>query len=1793
MEKTSVVFNPLDPYIAQDYTLQDVNLLNEFSLNRDFGAEQDTVEYQVYSSTNQLLAINYNFKNYSVQSTTNNSNLYDTLYLDPTQDVKDAGFDIGKYNTVYYFYRPIFLSNSSTRFYVKEISSDRTEIKISTNDLSYNAVSTSYLNYLTSKNSKSFYSDFLLNFGNNNTVIGVNSLLDTATTNEPSIFIKLYEPLPANINLKDTLWVVEQVSDPYSFNVNIEFEAEVTEEVEYLRGPNTNIELNSQTNIPSIYFNLNQVLDTTLTSSYQQVKSILEEKSVDINIDHTDYTNFVHFSSANERLINFKYKLTQIQNYQSDLNQLKSLDALTDQTAISASKATIQENIDTLIEQFDNYEYYLYFESGSKAWPKSNSLPPYDNFSVAATASLDWYGSSDEDSPYYGGQILSASLYDDNNRNYIWNTLPAYVKDDPQNLNLELLVAMLGQHFDYIWTYTKAIGDLKYADNRVDHGISKDLVADALRSLGIKLYNSNRTNDNLFSAFTGVSPSGSLVPDTGSYRIETYVSASTEPILYDDVNKEIYKRIYHNLPYLLKTRGSYRGLRALLNCFGIADDILRIQEYGGNQKNVRNVTQYHEVANSILDTRGTSSVEVPWLPTLMPIIPDNWEDIDQDWNNIEGWWNGVLAEDQVPDTIEFRFKTKGIPSASNFTQSLFQVNGILNSPQFGIQLLYPTESNEAQPGTTYDTYGELRFLLSGSQGYASTSPIYLPFFSGSFWDLKLDRSPSGQNLNESGSIDTTYELIVKSGNYDGNNNYIDFQASSSLAISGSASSSYNRSWNQYTFTSSNSQLYGYLGGGVDYYSEIAPDGVVFDGYFQEFRYWITNLSQSTFDQHVLNPTSYVDNDITSSYYNLIYRLPLGNYDFISGSDGDNKVYTVHPMSTGSYAPTASFLGTGSTTINYGVITNFTTSSFVTYSNVDLVQGPDIGAFTLNESKIQSVTYPLASGSTLSPYVSIQEQLINGYTADLDIVEISVSPQNSIDTDIINQLGFFDIDDYIGDPQLASSGSYPKLNELRDFYFKKYYKKTNYTDIVKLLSYFDSSLFKMLKDFVPAKTLLHTGLVVKPHILERNKTEKFEPAFTYVDYSGSIDVVSVEGSTPMGVPLNTTYTGEILIPSSSADTITASGVIYNFTDNREPFTGEYSGSELIVYSQPLTNVVTEINTLNSLGKDTDNDFSISVSYSAVPLNPTLNNILEARKSVQYMDIDYSSNVITPVNIGFITSRSFGEISEADTAFLDAPIQDSNYTLLRNINPRYLGSKTTSKLYNTYTLGDSSYGQTAAIDLNSLKFAYFSEIVETGSFFPGRSNVYLKYLIDGRSNVTELTRKNETIFEVQNIFNSKKQANISLDNNQLYSDQKYLDGLKGVYAGGYRYLPCLQNPTGSSTLIYKFTTGSISTTTKQDLKVLPGSLGGKFVNISNFTLGTIQIQSGSNNVSVGGYPAITLTRNAPIGQSTIWWDNDLVVNVEGQIELELNIPKNISASIDSITWNPFDGSTPILTSSVDLGEFALLKATYHVTNSVTLPKNTQTTEALLDDSPSAMGGRFETNFPTPDIISASINVDQEAARYSEPEYTYYYPSDPIVALTSSVVDGGDASNGNAFFLRNTTSSFNIVTASVSMSYWYENFIQTSSVYESGSDSFGVIDEEFVIKKGDLFRFVDVNAGEPGTGSGVFPVEFERQVKKVNTVFRDEVTNTRRLTIEFDKDIPARACEDYGSGTPEDARQIKRFIILRKTEDETNIVLNFEKQPGQTSTGIVLPADIPKSLQDKAGNIVKELKSQNLIS
>ena len=47
-------------------------------------------------------------------------------------------------------------------------------------------------------------------------------------------------------------------------------------------------------------------------------------------------------------------------------------------TAYSSSVASLEGSIDTIIKNFDGYEYFLYFNSGSStSYPKSNTEPPF------------------------------------------------------------------------------------------------------------------------------------------------------------------------------------------------------------------------------------------------------------------------------------------------------------------------------------------------------------------------------------------------------------------------------------------------------------------------------------------------------------------------------------------------------------------------------------------------------------------------------------------------------------------------------------------------------------------------------------------------------------------------------------------------------------------------------------------------------------------------------------------------------------------------------------------------------------------------------------------------------------------------------------------------------------------------------------------------------------------------------------------------------------------------------------------------------------------------------------------------------------------------------------------------------------------------------------------------------------------------------------------------------------------------------------------------------------------------
>jgi len=530
---------------------QDTELITSYDINSVFLPEKHNIELHVYSLDGELLQSNQDYKNqsYLQGSETSGEAGASRLTLKPQEDAVALGYTYGGVRLSYNFLDNLFSDlKSNIGFFIEEISPDRTEVRLLTTKLADEQVVSLVAEIQTKLNSTSYLSDFRLNFKSNKLFVGVN-ISTQNYNNSTSIIVKLYEPLPREFKPKDVLTLQEVVSDTVTFEIESTI---INDEIKvpYLKGPNFNLDLTEENSVPSQYLNYEELFSFPTTNTYRELRSIFEEKGIDVSIDYTDYLEFIQFSSAEERLLNFKYKLDLIEIYQieSDKVNLPSSGSL---ESISGSKDYYETLINTILENFDHYDRHLYYESGSTSWPKVGSLKPYTNATGSITGS--WFTS----------QQQLATEFDKTNPNQLINTVPTYLREDPNNAPYETFINMLGQHFDNLWIYSKAVTDKYDADNRLDKGISKDLIQDALKNFGLKLYTSNRSTEDLFKMFTGE------FYQTGSEAVNTFVTASSNPTSEENYRKEVYKRIYHNLPLLLKSKGTERGVRALINSFGI------------------------------------------------------------------------------------------------------------------------------------------------------------------------------------------------------------------------------------------------------------------------------------------------------------------------------------------------------------------------------------------------------------------------------------------------------------------------------------------------------------------------------------------------------------------------------------------------------------------------------------------------------------------------------------------------------------------------------------------------------------------------------------------------------------------------------------------------------------------------------------------------------------------------------------------------------------------------------------------------------------------------------------------------------------------------------------------------------------------------------------------------------------------------------------------------------------------------------------------------------------------------
>ena len=896
-----------------------------------------------------------------------------------------------------------------------------------------------------------------------------------------SIVYKLYKPLPDTFRRFDEFTIVKEMMPPLTETVKIVdfIDTEVGDVV--LRSPNLEV-ADYVENKPTRYETETDILtdDSTISEKLRNEFISQSFQSVEINTDYGQFKNFTNFSSVEKRIRNFKYKLELIESYTESSASLVGISGSLDDLKSWKMKTTEIKN------NFDPFEKYMYYESSSyssgslgifysNAWPKTGGSgtvrSPYVLAHTTSSTATTWVTD----------QTVSGSDFDYHNVNKLSNHIPNHISDDDANLDYVIFTDMVAQHFDSIWLYANSITDTFDRRDKLDEGVSKELLYTLAKSLGWEMSNAHDLVSLPRYAY-GVEVTGSAFSD---------YSATADR----DISREIWSRIINNMPFFLKNKGTVKALKGLINIYGIPSTILRVKEYGGPNLPDDASPQF-EITRKFtkaLDFRSGQYIRTTWTD-------DNFTS-------------------RKPDTVEFRFR-----AATGSNQILVHKETTGTDLDWIIRL---KDNNSA------DDYGRVSFMLSSSAVGTSTgqykelSSSAMPIYDGDFYSVMVQRSSGSDNPN----VSQSYELHV--GKYDAGRSKIHLYSKSTMDVDVAASSSFNLAW-----TGSGDV---YIGGR----SAIANAGIRFSGSIMEYRHWTETLQTSSFRNHIGNPKAYDGNSISSSYKHLTLRYSFDdNQDLSSYTSGilDSRANQQLAVS-GSYS---------------GFTGNF-------YRNVEdelKTHIPSIGGLRRTTNKIRIESNIKTGNLNANTRVTIGAHDLA--PIDSNRAGIYFAPTDVINNDIINSVANLNFDNYLGDPRDLSEYNYRGLDYAANNYWKKYSSPNNFWDYIRILKYYDQSMFKQIKRLIPARVKARVGVLIEPNIFERPKIRKERSADAEdLYFSSSIDVgrtvdslIVITGSYNVGQSIThyDAYTSRIDMYSyeTGSSVISLTGSISNL---------EASGSEI--------------------------------------------------------------------------------------------------------------------------------------------------------------------------------------------------------------------------------------------------------------------------------------------------------------------------------------------------------------------------------------------------------------------------------------------------------------------------------------------------------------------------------------------------------------------------------------------------------------------------------------------------------
>ena len=893
-----------------------------------------------------------------------------------------------------------------------------------------------------------------------------------------SVVLKLYEALPANITKNDVLWVSRLSSLPIIQKVIINSNPE--DNTLPLRAPNFNIQTDYVKGQSTIYESYNDLILSGSSTSQQLVDKYLTENLVEtakINIDYSEFSNFVKYSSAKERLTNFRYKKELAEYYEDKIIFLSASYYETASVITLNDIETYTDKLSTLVSGFDGWEKSLV--SGSVTFTADTASYqsfPGGRFNLfTGTGSFIDNGATyitDTNSTlqsWFVGTYDSASFYDDNNLSSLRNNIPLFISDDSENEEFLLFLDMIGNHFDIIHTYIKGMTEQRLISENNSYGINDELLYNYLQSLSWDAKNLN-SNKQLWNYTFGQDGDGVNNFELNKIDDEDY------QITPEEYTKKIWRRISNNLPYLLKHKGTGRGIRALMSCYGVPQSALTIMEFGGPADN--------RLASASLFTYETQS------PTL----------VFNSGSYITASWSGSTKPQSIELVVKPTYDTSiNLVSGSGFK---LYING-------GVEF----------NGNVNTQYGTLGLDVADTTIY-ETAPY--AFFDGNFHTILLTKEYDGSN-----SDFTIYYGYAEK----------DRVVKKEIEYTTAA----NNAWE------SGSHIY--IGG--------------FKGELDDVKIWKSALSSSLFDIHLLDSEATIGNNIYASTDDLLLRL---DFEYPHSLYPSGSIKNVAPVN--SYMSAVSVSGFDSASqYNTGSHQHW---NYLYRTKDSAVELPNTGVTRLSNNKIRIEGQELIGD--LSPTKRVTKKAFDTAANDSNRLGLFFSPNKDLDLNIAKSFGGDAIDDYFGDPADEYNNTYKDLDDLRNYYFQRISNRNIY-DFIRLIKYYDKSLFVNIKQMLPARVKATTGLLIAPHFLERSKVKHTKPTAENTQLEGVISDTTI---TTLHSTFDT-YEGEL-----------------NLSESIDVLSGEYNTYEASILTEDVTTIAGEFNTYEVTINDIVEDL-VSATY----------------------------------------------------------------------------------------------------------------------------------------------------------------------------------------------------------------------------------------------------------------------------------------------------------------------------------------------------------------------------------------------------------------------------------------------------------------------------------------------------------------------------------------------------------------------------------------------------------------------